>query len=177
VAQIKYLSKFVGRWLKDREELIGAIRVTPRGNSIIVASLAGAGVVIGYVVTRALSDDVLALAFGVGVGAAGGMSIGSAFGYLRMRQTTGIRSSTVWVALSKRRLLIFTRSWLSNRPAALAREIPIGAIASIEAGEARLLAPHAVTIDLADGGSLEFEAARVEKPRELEEAFREATGR
>ena len=56
-------------------------------------------------------------------------------------------------------------------------EIPLNQVTSIEAGAAKLIAPHPVTVTLDNGTILQLEAAKVEKPDRFVAAFRKATGR
>lgn len=177
MAVTEYLLSLIGTYLKDREEPIAAIRATARGTVATSALLAGAGAVGGYFAAQAMSDGVLAAAFGGGVGAATGMLLGAVIGSFRMRGAAGIRSSTVVLVLTRRRLLVFRTFAVSNKPSGLAREIPIDAIAAVEVGKAGLLAAQPVIVTLTDGSSLAFESARLERAPEFAGAFTRATGR
>jgi len=157
--------------------VLGTVRATARGSIAANAMLGGAGAGFGYLIGTTIADGLLGAVAGAAIGGAAGMAIGTFFTRFRMKRTIGIRVSNVSVVLTRRRILLFTRSWLTSRPSGLAAEIPLNQVASIECGKAKLIAPHPLTITLNDETSLQLEAAKVEKPDRLVAAFRKATGR
>jgi hypothetical protein len=177
MAVTKHLISVIGGYLKQGEEPIGAARAAARGTAWSSALLGGVGAAAGWLVAGMISDGVLAAALGGGLGAAVGMLIGGIIGTFRMQGAAGLRSSTVLLVLTRRRLLVFRTSLWANKPSGLAREIPIDAIASITTGEPGYFTPQAVAVDLVDGEKLTLESARQERVGELAEAFTEATGR
>ena len=140
------------------------------------AVLAGSGAAIGYLISTVLGDGALYAAIGGGIGAAVGIIIGSMVSYSRMRRSMSIRAATVTLALTEKRLLIFRQSWFANRAADLLREIPTGSITSIEVGPSRFISPHPITIALDNETVLNLEAAKIEKPELLAEAFQSDHG-
>jgi hypothetical protein len=176
VARTNTLTQAISRFLRGSETLVATSRATARGGVMTSAVMAGAGAAIGYTVSTFIGDGAIAAAIGGGVGGGLGVLVGSVISSMRMRKRMSIRAATVTLALTDKRLLIFRQSWLSNRATDLVGEIPIGTIASIEVGRARLITPHPITITLEDGTVLAFEAAKVEKPGRLEEGFRSTPG-
>jgi len=177
VARLDQMSKFAAPYLKKREKVLGAIRATAKGSIASNAMLGGAGAGFGYLLGTTIADGLAGAMVGGGIGGAAGMAIGTFFARFRMKRTIGIRGSNVTVVLTQRRLLLFTRSWLTSRPSGLAAEIPLNQVTSIETGAAKLIAPHPVTIRLDNGTILQLEAAKFEKPDRFVAAFRKATGR
>ena len=166
----------IGRYLKKNEKVIGASRATPRGSAVTTAVLAGAGAAAGYTISTIIAEGALSAALGGGVGVIAGITIASVVAYFRMRKHILARATVITLVLTPRRLLLFRQSWFANRVAELIREIPIESITSIVVGKARMVSPHPVTITLADESVMEFEAAKVERPGLLADAFRESTG-
>jgi hypothetical protein len=177
VARSDDLAQSIGRYLKKSEQVIGGCRAAPRGSSTRTALMAGAGAAAGYIISTVFAEGSVAAAFGGGIGALAGVAISSLVARLLMGRRIGIPAAVVTLALTPRRLLIFRQSWFANRVAELIREIPVDAVTSITVGAARWISPHPVTIGLADETSLALEAAKVEEPALLAEAFGKTTGR
>jgi len=177
MAVTKYLLSLIDGFLKTGEEPIGAVRATARGTVWSSALLGGAGAAAGWLVADAVADGVLAAALGGGLGGAAGMLLGGLIGTFRMQGAAGLRSSTVLLVLTTRRLMVFRTSLWGNRPAGLAREIPLDAVAAVTVGEPGYFSPQAITVELTDGGSLRLESGRQERAGDLAAAFGEATGR
>jgi len=171
------LTASVGRFLKKNEQVIGACRATPLKSAMVTALLSGLGAAAGYLIAELTAGSTLATALGVGLGILAGIMVASVVAFFRMRKHIDARATVITMVLTPRRLLLFRQSWFANRVAELIREVPIESITSIVVGKARLVSPHPLTITLADESVMEFEAAKIESPGLLAEAFGKTTGR
>jgi hypothetical protein len=167
----------VGKLLRKGVTVLASARTTRRSNAMWSALFGGGGAAVGYLIADLVSGGVLAAAIGGGMGASLGVIASSAVTSIRMRRSYGIPAAVVLLVLTNRRLLMLRLSWLDNRAVRLIREMGLRDITSIVVGDARVIAPHPVTITPVGASPIELEAGKVERPQRIAEAFRRATGR
>jgi hypothetical protein len=157
--------------LQDGEQVLKAVRATPRGASIMIGVAAGIGAGLGYGISTQIGDGPLAAALGGGIGAAAGVFVGFLIAAFRVRSQPEVESPNLVLAMTDRRFLVFLRSWLTNRPTRLSREYPITAVSAVSVGKPRLFLPAPVDISLPDGAAMALEVARVDDPKGFGAAF------
>lgn len=176
MAYTERLAPHVASHLAEGERLLAGVRANPKGCHAVNASLGGIGAALGFVIGTGLSDGYLGAALGGVLGAAAGVLIALLYAIIRVRRTTVIDAPNLALALTDRRMLIFARSALTNRPNRMSRAYPLEQIRTMAAGEPRLLFPPPFHIVLTNGTKLNLEVGRIDDPAGFAEAFAERRG-
>jgi hypothetical protein len=176
LAYTNRLAPQVTEHLDEGERLLAGVRAAPKGASLLIGISAGIGVAVGYVIATSAAEGPLAAALGGGLGAAAGVIVAFGISLIRLRGTD-LESPNLALALTDRRLLVLTRSAVTNRSIRLSREYPISRIESISAGTSRLGFPAPVTVALRESDDLFLEVARIDDPAAFAAAFAAHSGR
>ena len=156
------IAAVVDRDAQPGESFEAGLRVGPRGTMITLAVVAGIGAAIG-----SFSGGVLAAGIGGGVGAA----VGYALAELLARRHPVANRASLALALTNRRVLVYLRSALNNRPTRLLASVDRASVSAVEVGPKRFLFPRHLTVVMEDGSRVALEAVPMDRPERLAEAI------
>ena len=132
------MTDLAGPELKSGERALGAVRVHPRGHAKLMGAAAVGGLV-GMAIAKKLNKNQPDALEAVGFPTARQMALG----------------------LTNKRILVWECSSWSGKPKKLLGAMPVEAVRGVDHAPATM-GDH-LTLQLADGGTIEFEAAKLDK--------------